>query len=117
MRLLSMLQRCAVLDKITCLQFYAVGLPAFSHMCAGEWERGVQDAISHTLQPSCIHRAGLLEGHLNRHTWPNGFEDGWSAWLWAKDTMESSIAQHCKNAQNQGIPFEEHIRSVLAVSG
>lgn len=61
--------------------------------------------------------AGLLDCLTRLHKWPRGLYEHQDWLAQATQVIHDSIAQHARDAHPQGIPVEEHIRSLLAVPG
>lgn len=63
----------------------------------------------------CLLHAGVLELLLRLHTWPRGLEAEWYSQI--RQLLVSITTQYSKAAHDQGIPPEEHVRKIVAVSG
>ena len=71
----------------------------------------------------CLHwqfwvlHAGVVEGLLQQHKWPHGFDED-REWLGeATEAIRDITARHVKQARVSGTPLDEHMRNVLAVPG
>ena len=61
--------------------------------------------------------AGLLDCLTRLHKWPRGLYEHQDWLAQASQVIRGSIAKHTRDACNQGITPEEHVRNVLAVPG
>ena len=51
------------------------------------------------------------------HKWPHGFDKELTWLCQATEMLEAITARHSREAHDQGVSREEHIRSVLAMPG
>ena len=73
--------------------------------------------MTFSLPVQCKVHAGVQEALSRLHRWPEGIEDSRT---WVTNTFHvicSITAQHASDARDQGIPPEEHLRSVIADPG
>ena len=61
--------------------------------------------------------AGLLDCLIRLHKWPRGLYEHQDWLTQATQVTRDSIAKHTRDAHNQGITPEEHVRSLLGVPG
>ena len=61
--------------------------------------------------------AGVLERLFQLHEWPHGLDKDLKWLSESTRLIDGILAQHAREAHNQGVRFEEHIRNVLAVPG